>query len=281
MAVAVRTGAPLFVADDLMDAEGIMLAVDEEEDGDEDGGGGERQSRGDRGRVPEVPRHHPPGGLLVLITLAARARAATRTVLAIAVVAAAGAVLGGCSSGSSTTTTTPPRSTAHPDDRHHRRPRGRRASRPTSSVATGPQRCPTTQLVGSVAAGNGAAGTIETTVVLRNTSTATCLLGGYPGLQMLGPGRTALPTTVVRKGVYSFTAQLPTTVTLAPRQATSFNIGYSDVPVGGETSCPTSIALEVTPPGAFDHLTVPATLAPCDHGTLVVSPVLPGSAPVG
>ena len=32
VAVAVRTGAPLFVADDLMDAEGIMLAVDEEDD---------------------------------------------------------------------------------------------------------------------------------------------------------------------------------------------------------------------------------------------------------
>jgi bifunctional DNase/RNase len=39
VAVAVRTGAPLFVADDLMDAEGVMLAVDEEEDedGDDDG----------------------------------------------------------------------------------------------------------------------------------------------------------------------------------------------------------------------------------------------------
>ena len=35
MAVAVRTGAPLFVADDLMDSEGIMLAVDEEDE-DED-----------------------------------------------------------------------------------------------------------------------------------------------------------------------------------------------------------------------------------------------------
>ena len=32
VAVAVRTGAPLFVADDLMDSEGIMLAVDEDED---------------------------------------------------------------------------------------------------------------------------------------------------------------------------------------------------------------------------------------------------------
>ena len=32
VAVAVRTGAPLFVADDLMDSEGIMLAVDDDED---------------------------------------------------------------------------------------------------------------------------------------------------------------------------------------------------------------------------------------------------------
>jgi uncharacterized protein len=36
VAVAVRTGAPLFVADDLMESEGIMLAVDEEDDGDSD-----------------------------------------------------------------------------------------------------------------------------------------------------------------------------------------------------------------------------------------------------
>jgi bifunctional DNase/RNase len=35
VAVAVRTGAPLFVADDLMDAEGIMLAVEEEDEDDD------------------------------------------------------------------------------------------------------------------------------------------------------------------------------------------------------------------------------------------------------
>ena len=36
VAVAVRTGTPLFVADDLMDNEGIMLAVDEEEEESDD-----------------------------------------------------------------------------------------------------------------------------------------------------------------------------------------------------------------------------------------------------
>jgi len=35
VAVAVRTGAPLFVSDELMDAEGILLAVDDDEDDDE------------------------------------------------------------------------------------------------------------------------------------------------------------------------------------------------------------------------------------------------------
>ena len=40
VAVAVRTGAPLFVSDDLMESEGIMLAVDEEDDEDSDDGEG-------------------------------------------------------------------------------------------------------------------------------------------------------------------------------------------------------------------------------------------------
>ena len=100
-----------------------------------------------------------------------------------------------------------------------------------------------------------------------------CVLAGYPGLQLLGPGGATLPTTVVRKGTYPFTAMAPATVTLADGQAAYFNIGYSDVPVGAETSCPTSTSLEVTPPDATDHLTVAAALAPCGGGTLVVSPV--------
>jgi hypothetical protein len=110
-------------------------------------------------------------------------------------------------------------------------------------------------------------------VGLRSTATTPCILGGYPGLQMLGPGGATLPTNVVRKGNYSFTSMAPTTVTLSSGQSAYFNIGYSDVPVGNETSCPTSASLEVTPPNATDHLVVTATLTPCGGGTLVVSPV--------
>jgi hypothetical protein len=124
-----------------------------------------------------------------------------------------------------------------------------------------------------VTGSSGAAGTIETTVALTSTAAAPCLLGGYPGLQMLAASGASLPTTVVRKGTYSFTSMAPATVTLARGQAAFFNIGYSDVPVGSETTCPTSTSLEVTPPGAEDHLTLAAALAPCGGGTMVVSPV--------
>ena len=48
VAVAVRTGAPLFVADDLMDADGIMLAVDEEDEDDDE------ESTDDAGNPEEI-----------------------------------------------------------------------------------------------------------------------------------------------------------------------------------------------------------------------------------
>jgi hypothetical protein len=110
-------------------------------------------------------------------------------------------------------------------------------------------------------------------VALKSTSATACLLGGYPGLQMLNGGGGTLPTTVVRGGKYSFTSMPPATVTLSNGQAAYFNIGYSDVPVGTETSCPSSASVEVTPPNALDHLVITAMLAPCGGGTLVVSPV--------
>lgn len=187
----------------------------------------------------------------------------------VAALAIGGGILAACSSGSSSPTTT---TAATPTSRSP----VTTATTPASSsptTAAGLARCATANLAGSIAGSSGAAGTIETTVALRNATTVPCTLGGYPGLQLIGSGGTALPTTVVRRGSYSFTAMPPTTVTLGGGESAYFNIGYSDVPVGGETSCPTSATLEVTPPNAFDHLVVTAALTPCGNGTLVVSPV--------
>jgi len=184
----------------------------------------------------------------------------------------AGALLAACSSTSSSPTTTgsPPSTGGSTTTRGSP---STSTGGSTTTTAVGPARCATTALTGSVVGSSGAAGTIETTVALKSTGTAPCTLGGYPGMQMLAASGATLPTTVVRRGSYSFTAMAPTTVTLAPGQSAYFNIGYSDVPVGSETSCPTSTSVQVTPPNAFDHLVMAAALAPCGNGTLVVSPM--------
>lgn len=193
----------------------------------------------------------------------------------------AGAGLSACSSGPSAS---PPPRAAATTSTTARSTAGTATTSPspttatTSASAAGSSRCPTGDLVASIAGSSGAAGTIEVTVALRSTSATTCVLGGYPGLQLLGEGGSSLPTTVVRKGAYGFTAMAPTTVDLAPGQSAEFNIGYSDVPVGTETACPTSSSLQITPPNADDHLTIAASLGPCAHGTLVVSPVFAAGA---
>jgi hypothetical protein len=174
-----------------------------------------------------------------------------------------------CSSNPSTATTTS--TSAHPTSTSGSVTTTSASASTTTSAGT--QRCEVAGLQGSAGGSSGAAGTIETTFVLKNTGSTACILGGYPGLQLLGSSGASLPTKVVRGGSYSFTSMSPTTVTLAPGEAVAFNVGYSDVPVDNETSCPTSSSLEITPPNAYDHLVVPASLAPCGGGTLVVSPV--------
>jgi hypothetical protein len=184
-----------------------------------------------------------------------------------------GAALGACSSNSSApATTTAPTSTAGPSATTTP-PTSPSSTSAPSTTSAGSTQCATAKLTGAIIGSSGAAGTIETTVALKSTATAPCTLGGYPGLQLLNASGSRLPTTVVRKGNYGFTAMAPTTVSLTAGQSAYFNIGYSDVPVGGETTCPSSASLEVTPPNAFDHLVLAATLAPCGGGSLVVSPV--------
>ncbi|MHB1711142.1 MAG: DUF4232 domain-containing protein [Acidimicrobiales bacterium] len=152
---------------------------------------------------------------------------------------------------------------------------------PTTSTTTvrGVSRCTSPGLTASVVGSSGAAGTIEATLALKNISHASCTLGGYPGLGLLGAGSTSLPTNVVRKGHFNFTSMAPSLVTLLAGQSAYFNIGYSDVPSGTGTSCPSSVSLLVTPPSSYSSLTIPARFAPCDNGTITVSPVFSATGP--
>ncbi|MGO8870593.1 MAG: DUF4232 domain-containing protein [Acidimicrobiales bacterium] len=192
--------------------------------------------------------------------------------------AMAGALLGACSSGSSSPSTSVPTTPGVSTTTVRTAPSTTSTSSSSpSTTAAGLPRCATPALTGAIAGSSGAAGTIETTVSLTSTSATPCALGGYPGLGLLSANGSALQTNVVRKGNYTFTDMAPTTVTLSKGQAADFNIGYSDVPVGNETTCPSSAFLVVTPPNAYDHLVIGATMAPCGGGTMVVSPVFAAS----
>jgi len=148
----------------------------------------------------------------------------------------------------------------------------------TATTAVTTRSCPAASLTAAVAGSSGAAGTMEITVVFRNISSTACVLSGYPGGQMLDAQGTQIPTTVVRGGRLPFTNLAPSVVTLGPGGVAYFNIGFSDVPTGTETTCPRAMSLIVTPPGAYDHVTIAVAIAPCDKGLLTVSPVFgPGS----
>jgi hypothetical protein len=187
-----------------------------------------------------------------------------------------GLVLAACSSGSSTSTTV---TTTTPTTAPAATSTTAGHTTTTTTTAAGTTLCTTTNLAASIYGSSGAAGTIETTVALKNTSASNCTLGGYPGLGMTGSNGASLTTTVVRKGSYNFTAMAPTTVIISSGQSVYFNMGYSDVPTGSATSCPAAANLVITPPNAYTSVTIPAQLAPCGNGTIVVSPVFTAASP--
>ena len=204
-----------------------------------------------------------------------------RVISLISGVCLGGLVLAACSSGSSTsttvTTTTTPTTTTAPATTSTTA--GHATTTTATTTAAGTTQCTTTNLAASIYGSSGAAGTIETTVALKNTSASNCTLGGYPGLGMTGSNGASLTTTVVRKGSYNFTAMAPTTVIISSGQSVYFNMGYSDVPTGSATSCPAAANLVITPPNAYTSVTIPAQLAPCGNGTIVVSPVFTAASP--
>jgi hypothetical protein len=131
----------------------------------------------------------------------------------------------------------------------------------------------------SILGTEGAAGTSEVTLGFRNTSSATCTLTGYPGVQLLGAGGTDIATNTVAGGGDSFTNFAPSPVAVAGGATAFFNMGYSDVTTGTETSCPTATALQVTAPDTSTPLQVSGQFEVCNGGTVNVSPVFGRNSP--
>jgi hypothetical protein len=125
--------------------------------------------------------------------------------------------------------------------------------------------------------GQGAAGTITGYVTVTNTGPSTCTTLGYPTMALFGSTGTAITTTIVDGLSVQVSAQAnaaPAAVMIAPAAKAQFAYQYSDVPTGNETGCPTSAAASVTVPGATTaSANFPLAIAPCNNGTVRVSPL--------
>lgn len=205
----------------------------------------------------------------------------------LAVLVSGGVLLAACSSGAtsasststtthrSTTTTAPATTTTGGSGTTSTSP-GASTTTTDANTAAVPT-CQVSQLSIEPHQAGGAAGTISLTISLRNMSATACTLEGYPGMQLLTAGGTPITTTVVHGGfsgsVPSAASQPPSLVTLAPGFSATFWLQYEDVPVGNETACPESTKAQITPPKDTAPAVVPLVIAPCNSGTVHVSPV--------
>lgn len=137
-------------------------------------------------------------------------------------------------------------------------------------------RCTTNELRLSLGQTQGGGGQSSQAYLLTNTTSHSCGLVGYPGMQMQDSQGTALPTTAVRMGTEG------PTVILAPGAVASFQaiwqngFGYATPP----PSCAFPARMAVIPPNAFTQLAVGVQgMEVCGNGRIEVTTVVAGSNP--
>ncbi len=159
---------------------------------------------------------------------------------------------------------------------------GTSATSTTASPTTTTGIAACAQVTATPGQSQGAAGTIVGTITLAPVGTATCTMEGYPALARFSSSGASVPITVVNGLTVNLSGpptQPPSVVTLSSGQQAEFTFEYSDVPTGSETQCASSATVTVTPPGATTaSAQVPLTMAPCNNGTVEVSPVYAATA---
>jgi hypothetical protein len=198
---------------------------------------------------------------------------------ALALVAGAAVVLAACSSSPSTpkhsTTTTRASTSTSTTSSSTTTTSGS----VTSTSAAGTTAC--TRITASPGQGQGAAGTITGFVTVTNTGTTPCTVNGYPTMALFSGSGAPLSVTIVNGLSVSISTPAnapPSSFSVAPSATAQFAYQFSDVPVGAETSCPTSESASVTMPGSSTASpSFQLAIGPCGNGTIRVSPVYAGS----
>jgi len=144
-----------------------------------------------------------------------------------------------------------------------------------TSAATTAAAC--SHITASAGQGQGAAGTITGVITVTNTGPSACTANGYPTMVLYSGSGAPLTVTMVNGLTVSLSPQAsagPSAVTIGPSSTARFAYQLSDVPVGAQTSCPSSESASVTMPGATSGSPAFAlAIAPCNNGTIRVSPV--------
>ena len=181
----------------------------------------------------------------------------TRRLVPIAVLALALGLAACSSTSSSSTTTTTSASTSTT------------AKPSTTTTAAGPTQCSSTSLSISVGQSQGAAGHIVVPLILKNSSSTSCVTGGFPGVA----GTNSSGTQVIQA---TRAGASKGSLTLAPGATASATLSAVDVPSGTETSCPTLAGLLVTPPNTTASAQVITSLPGCPG--LSVTALVAGSS---
>jgi uncharacterized protein DUF4232 len=151
----------------------------------------------------------------------------------------------------------------------------------TTSTSTPAASTACNHIAGSSGQGQGAAGTITGVITVTNTGASPCTVDGYPTVALFSGSGAPLTVTMVNGLSVTLSTAAnapPSSVVVAPSSTAQFAYQYSDVPVGSETSCPTSESASVTMPGATTASpTFQLAIGPCGNGTIHVSPVYASS----
>jgi hypothetical protein len=129
--------------------------------------------------------------------------------------------------------------------------------------------------------GDGASGVLYFQVALVNTSSASCVTGGYVGVAAYTPAGHLIVATESRE---LLGASAPSTLSIAPGASMHFVVGFPDVDqADGGTACSTMVgALHLIPPNETTEVQI-ATPVATGYPTLCgstfnVGPLVSGAA---
>mgnify|MGYP006269059979 CR=1 FL=1 len=152
------------------------------------------------------------------------------------------ALLGAACSSTSNTTPTTSSSTTKPTSS-------------TTSTSKGPTWCSTAQLTISAGEPSGAAGHVVVPLTFKNTSSANCTTGGFPGVAGLSGSTQVLQAT--RTG--SSFGQ----IILTPGQSATAEVSAVNIPSGTAQSCTNLSGLLLTPPNTVATAQLTLVLPGC------------------